>query len=75
MFVKITIFQVGYYPAFYNTHNMKEDTKMSEQNQAAVSTPQVDISTTETIRKAIEALADEPVIISVPIGGDASEFE
>ena len=35
----------------------------------------MDISTTATIREAIEAHADEPVIISVPIGGDASEFE
>ena len=48
---------------------------MSQPKSTAVSTPQVDISTTETIREAIEALADEPVIISVPIGGDASEFE
>lgn len=35
----------------------------------------VDFSTTATIREAIEALAEEPVIISVPIGGDYSEFE
>lgn len=35
----------------------------------------VDFSTTATIREAIEAYADAPVIISVPIGGDASEFE
>lgn len=35
----------------------------------------MDISTTETTREAIEAFADEPVIISVPIGGDTSEFE
>ena len=41
----------------------------------AVSTPPVDFSTTETIREAIEAHVDEPVIISVPIGGDGSEFE
>ena len=48
---------------------------MSEQKSTAVSTPPVDISTTATIHEVIEALADEPVIISVPIGGDASEFE
>ena len=35
----------------------------------------MDFSTTATIREAIEALAEEPVIISVPVGGDASEFE
>lgn len=33
------------------------------------------ISTTATIRESIEAHAEEPVIIVVPIGGDASEFE
>lgn len=48
---------------------------MSEPKSTAVSTLQVDISTTATIRELIETLADEPVIISVPIGGDASEFE
>lgn len=48
---------------------------MLEQQSSAVSTSPVDLSTTATIREAIEALADEPVIISVPIGGDASEFE
>lgn len=48
---------------------------MLESKSTAVSTPQVDFSTTETIREAIEAHVDEPVIISVPIGGDASEFE
>ena len=48
---------------------------MSKQTSNAVTTPPVDLSTTATIREAIEALADEPVIISVPIGGDASEFE
>ena len=48
---------------------------MSELILLAVSAPPVDISTTATIREAIEAFADEPVIISVPIGGDASEFE
>lgn len=48
---------------------------MSEQKLIAVSTPPVDFSTTATIREAIETLADEPVIISVPIGGDVSEFE
>ena len=37
--------------------------------------PITDFSTTATIREDIETLADEPVIISVPIGGDASEFE
>lgn len=41
----------------------------------AMFTSTVDISTTATIREAIESLAEEPVIISVPIGGDASEFE
>ena len=48
---------------------------MSQPNAPAASTPLVDISTTATIREAIEAHVDEPVIISVPIGGDASEFE
>ena len=48
---------------------------MLEQQSSAVSTSLVDFSTTATIREAIEALADESVIISVPIGGDASEFE
>ena len=48
---------------------------MSDSKQPIVLTQSVDISTTETIREDIEALADEPVIISVPIGGDASEFE
>ena len=48
---------------------------MSESKSTAVSTPQVDFNTTETIRETIEAFADEPVIISVPIGGDVSEFE
>lgn len=48
---------------------------MSEPKPTAVSTPPVDFSTTATIREVIEALEDEPVIISVPIGGDASEFE
>lgn len=48
---------------------------MPEQKLTAVPTLPVDFSTTATIREAIEALADEPVIISVPIGGDASEFE
>ena len=48
---------------------------MLETKSIAFPTLPVDISTTETIREAIEALADEPVIISVPIGGDASEFE
>ena len=48
---------------------------MSEQKSTAASTPPVDISTTATLRETIEAHADEPVIISVPIGGDASEFE
>ena len=53
----------------------KKEVRMSEQKPTAVSTPPVDFSTTATIRDAIEAHADEPVIISVPIGGDASEFE
>jgi len=35
----------------------------------------VDFSTTATIRESIEAHAEEPVIIVVPIGGDAGEFE
>ena len=48
---------------------------MLEQKPTAVSTMPVDFSTTETIRTAIETFADEPVIISVPIGGDANEFE
>ena len=48
---------------------------MFEPKSTAVSDPPVDFSTTATIREAIEAHADEPVIISVPIGGDASEFE
>lgn len=48
---------------------------MSEQKSIAESILPMDISTTATIREAIEALADEPVIISVAIGGDASEFE
>ena len=48
---------------------------MLESKSIVDSTPTVDFSTTATIREAIEALADEPVIISVPIGGDASEFE
>ena len=48
---------------------------MSEPKQTAVTTPLVVISTTATIREVIEAYADAPVIISVPIGGDASEFE
>lgn len=48
---------------------------MLEQKQTAVSTRSVDFSTTATLREAIEANADEPVIISVPIGGDVSEFE
>ena len=48
---------------------------MSEQKLTAVSTPPVDFSTTATIREDIEALADELVIISIPIGGDTSEFE
>ena len=48
---------------------------MSEQKSTAVTTLPVDISTTATIREVIEAFADEPVIISVPIGGDTSEFE
>ena len=41
-----------------------------------------DISTTETVRHRLEELkalepefADTPVILVVPIGGDASEFE
>ena len=48
---------------------------MSEQKQAAVSTRQMDISTTATLRESMQTHADEPVIISVPIGGDISEFE
>ena len=48
---------------------------MSERQSNDVYTPPVDFSTTATIREAIEAHADEPVIISVPIGGDVSEFE
>jgi len=48
---------------------------MSEQIIPAVSTPPVDFSTTATIRESIEAHAEEPVIIVVPIGGDAGEFE
>ena len=48
---------------------------MSKSKTIAISTPQVDFSTTETVYEVIEALADEPVIISVPIGGDASELE
>ena len=48
---------------------------MSEQNQPAVSTPSVDFSTTAAIRESIEAHAEEPVIIVVPIGGDVGEFE
>lgn len=44
-------------------------------NKKAENGSPVDFSTTATIREAIEAHADEPVIISVPIGGDASEFE
>ena len=49
---------------------------MLEQKLTVAATiPPVDISTTATIREAIEAHADESVIISVPIGGDASEFE
>lgn len=48
---------------------------MSEPESIAVFIPQMDFSTTATIREAIEAHADEPVIISVPIGGDTSEFE
>ena len=48
---------------------------MSESKQTVTSTLSVDFSTTATIREAIEAHADELVIISVPIGGDASEFE
>ena len=41
-----------------------------------------DFSTTETVRRRLEELkilehelADTPVILVVPIGGDASEFE
>ncbi len=48
---------------------------MSQPCTTAVSTQLVDISTTATIREAMETHAEEPVIISVPIGGDASEFE
>lgn len=48
---------------------------MLELKSNAVPTPSVDFSTTATLREAIEANAEEPVIISVPIGGDASEFE
>lgn len=48
---------------------------MSESKSTADSTLSLDFSTTATIREVIEAHADESVIISVPIGGDASEFE
>ena len=48
---------------------------MSESKLPAASTPPVDISTTATVRQAIEAHAEEPVVIVVSIGGDASEFE
>lgn len=48
---------------------------MSESKSTALSIPQVDFSTTATLRETIEAYAEESVIISVPIGGDASEFE
>ena len=48
---------------------------MSRRKSIEIVVPDKDFSTTETIREAIEAHADEPVIISVPIGGDASEFE
>ena len=47
----------------------------NKMQSTAVSTLLMDISTTATIREAIKAHAEEPVIISVPIGGDASEFE
>ena len=66
--------RLGICLTFYNTKNFKE-VHMSEQKSTAISTPSVNISTTATIREAIEAHADEPVIISVPIGGDTSEFE
>ena len=48
---------------------------MLKEKQKANANSLLDFSTTATIREIIEALADEPVIISVPIGGDASEFE
>ena len=48
---------------------------MEKSKNAIVANMDADISTTATIREAIEAHVDEPVIISVPIGGDASEFE
>ena len=48
---------------------------MSKQTSNAVTTPPVDLSTTATIRESMETHVDEPVIISVPIGGDAGEFE
>ena len=47
---------------------------MSKQ-EARLSTPQEDFSTTATLREVMEALAEESVIISVPVEGDASEFE
>lgn len=48
---------------------------MTEKKSIVASVLSTDFSTTATVREAIEALADEPVIISVPIGGDSSEFE
>ena len=48
---------------------------MSETKKEVAYFAQAKFSTTATIREAIEAHADEPVIISVPIGGDTSEFE
>lgn len=48
---------------------------MLETKKLSTAFPLVDISTTATLREAIETHTDEPVIISAPIGGDASEFE
>ena len=48
---------------------------MIETDESEELVQRVFFSTTATIREAIEANAEEPVIISVPIGGDTSEFE
>ena len=53
-----------------------------KQSLSAEQATRPDFSTTETIRRLLEELkdlehelADTPVILVVPIGGDASEFE
>lgn len=59
-----------------------EGGNLMNQSLPAEQVTRLDISTTETVRRRIEELktfepelADTPVILVVPIGGDASEFE